>query len=379
MAYPKKKTDVSRGDHLGEVETKMIKINADTRENIKSILFSYTDSKTNLSNNTDYIIYRKISDLLPGSISFDYFKSAFSIRFMSRRQRNPKAALNEFIESLETFSSPSTKSIDKPIKKIKPWPPRKNEFKNYRAVADALENRNSEDYLSDTDRALISEKSFLRQQGIEDDEFYVCRIMGFPYEWVGKKEGFKDFLSKTNEIVVHMVEVLNKFLNDYMPKLINENGNARKWVIDFFGSGSAQWIPDWQTHVKPRAFHKGTFKKSYPKMLEYLQHRDISRIGYKTKNAHLFWDNHWIRGRILLLAKVYGLLFGVVEFEKHKQRVIKELGSKIRELFKAEDKNIYYRYTIEHLYFEEFPDNAYLRKSTHPVSINALMNVPPIK
>jgi hypothetical protein len=82
-----------------EEKTKMVKIDAKTRESIKSILFSRIDSQK-LSDSSQESVYRELLPILHRDVPLDHFKTAL-FRFVEKRRENPKNAFNLFIESLE--------------------------------------------------------------------------------------------------------------------------------------------------------------------------------------------------------------------------------------------------------------------------------------
>lgn len=274
---------------------------------IRDILHTYPwTASQKLPKNYPLLLFWQIKSLLERPLSFVDFERRLS-QFKKNLNWNYETAFNIFIKDIE---SPKRETVDKKTKSRPQISQRRgrSDVEDFRLVANLFRNRESKLYLSEKDRALISEKLFLVRKGINDEAQYICKIRGISYEKFRNDEKFKAVLFKENQWVERVINVLSYLFDKHIRKVAKER---KKWVIEYFGDLCARWVPDWKEYIDahPMSRHKGTFKKSLTQTLEYLKQGNIKCLGYTSKNKHHFEETHWVRGRIALLGQVHALLF----------------------------------------------------------------------
>ncbi|MGD9579709.1 MAG: hypothetical protein AB7Y74_15850 [Syntrophorhabdus sp.] len=217
-------------------------------------------------------------------------------------------------------------------------------------VWDMLENPQSPFYLSIKYRILVWLKALLIVQGIKDDKAYIAETLGIlPFEM--EDEELQKAVMNLNDQVSEILDILNKYLA-YIPELIKEKPNCKKWFMDVFGYSIFRHLPDEPVNVKPSVKRKAEFHRSYSLLVKFINGATYRELGYSKKTYHNFTDFVGLKGLVFFLNRVHKTVYDLVESHLIGTAV---MVYKIENLFKDLPRGIY-RNAIVQLYKKEFPD-----------------------
>jgi hypothetical protein len=214
--------------------------------------------------------------------------------------------------------------------------------------------------------ALLSNKTMLRlitgklASKNKSDLLYIQLGFGtprndFPYVYETKeknknlnpetRERFKEMDSYVNSKIKYLGSLLGWIVakaEENSPET-KEGKNLRSWFVDIFGEEARHFLPDWEKY-KRKSHNKPDYNNAFKIVIKRIDKEKLSKTEYK------HYDRYGTQGQIIILHKIYDLLF----CQEQIKRLIQEKIQIIEDLFKDTHPMIYHE-VLTRLYEKEFP------------------------